>query len=118
MIKIRNVEIEFDLLDANDMEKFETECQKVLEESNKKNTQELSMSETIRRECEIVETFFDNVFGSGISKKIFKGKMNLNEHIKAFSDIIEEKIKAQNDLNNTLSKYLPNRNERRKSYKK
>ena len=30
-MKIRNIELEFDFLDADDMEKFETEAKKVIE---------------------------------------------------------------------------------------
>ena len=112
-MKIRDIEVDFDFLDADDVEKFENECKKVLEESENIKKEEMSLSDGIRKECTIINDFFDNVFGEGISNKIFNGKMNLSEHIKAFDDIVKEKVKQQNDLNNTFERYQPNREQRR-----
>ena len=102
-MKIRDVEVEFDFLDADDMERFEKEAQRVKDESETKS----------KEECMIINKFFDNVFGKGISEKLFKGKMNLGEHIKAFEDIVKEKIEQQTELQNTLNRYQPNREQRR-----
>lgn len=112
-MKIRNIEVDFDFLDADDMEKFEKEAEKVKEECKNKENKEMSYSELLRAECEIINNFFDNVFGNGISEKIFKGKNNLSDHIKAFEDIVNEKIAQQNELNSAFERYQPNRVERR-----
>lgn len=116
-MKIKDIEIDFDFLDADNVEKFEKEAIKVIEESQKKEIVELSYSETIRRECKVVENFIDNVFGEGISQKIFKGKTNLTEHIQVFQIIIDEKNRKQQDLQNLLNRYSPNRERRRKGKK-
>ncbi len=112
-MKIRDIEVNFNFLDADDIEKFEKEAKKVQEESNKKSTQEMTYSEAIREECKIIDNFFDNVLGEGTSQKIFKGKANLEEHIKAFEDIVKEKVEQQKGLENTFNRYKPNREERR-----
>lgn len=112
-MKIRDVEVEFDFLDADDMERFEKEAQRVKDESETKSKEEMSYSQVIKEECMIINKFFDNVFGKGISEKLFKGKMNLGEHIKAFEDIVKEKIEQQTELQNTLNRYQPNREQRR-----
>lgn len=112
-MKIRNIEVNFDFLDADDVERFEKEAEKVKKECELKGKQELSYSETIREECNIIDTFFDNVFGKGTSEKIFNNKKNLNEHIRAFEDIINEKIIQQKGLQSTLDRYQPNREQRR-----
>ena len=117
-MKIRDVEVEFDFLDADDMARFEENANKVKQESAKGKEENLSMSEAIKRECKIIDSFFDNVFGEGISEKIFKGKKNLGEHVKAFEDIVKEKIRKQQDLQQTFNRYKPNREERRSKYKK
>lgn len=117
-MKIRDIEVDFDFLDADDVRKFENEAKRVEEECEKKDIETLSYSEAIRRECKIIENFFDNVFGEGISKKIFKGKMNLIEHINTFQDIVNEKVKKQEELRKTLNRYLPNREQRRNKGKK
>lgn len=112
-MKIRNIEVDFDFFDADDMEKLEKEAKIVQDKCRKKEKEEISVSEAIREECKIIDNFFDNVFGEGISLKIFNGKSNLAEHIKAFEDIVKEKIEKQKDLQNTFNRYQPNREQRR-----
>lgn len=112
-MKIKNVEVNFDFLDADDMERFENEARRVKSECEKQQTQSMLYSEVIRRECTIIDSFFNNVFGEGTSQKIFNGKMNLMEHINVFQDIVNEKIRAQEDMKNTLNRYMPNREQRR-----
>ena len=112
-MKVRGIEIDFDFFDADDIERFEKETKKVEEFSDKESKKDMTMSEAIRKECNAVENFFDNVFGEGTSEKIFKGKKNLNEHIKAFEDVINEKIKQQAELQATFSRYQPNREQKR-----
>ena len=112
-MKLKDIEVDFDFLDADDVERFEKEAKRVKEACETKNKEEKSYSEVIREECNIIDTFFDNVFGEGISEKLFNGKKNLNEHIKAFEDIVNKKIEQQRDLQNTLNRYQPNRKQRR-----
>lgn len=112
-MKIRNIEVDFNFLDADDIERFEKEAKKVQEECEKKKNTKMSISEAIRGECNIINNFFDKVFGEGISLKMFNGKSNLEDHIKAFEDIVKEKIEKQKDLQNTFDRYQPNREQRR-----
>jgi len=110
---ILNTEIDFDFLDADNAEKFENEARKVKEQCEIKGKENMKYSQVIREECNIIDNFFNNVFGIGTAEKIFKGKKNLNEHIKAFEDIINYKIEQQNKLESTLNRYQPNRESRR-----
>ena len=112
-MKIRNIEVDFDFLDADNMEKFEQEAKIVQEKNARNEIANMSMSQAIREECQIIDDFFDKVFGPGISFKMFQGKYNLGEHIKAFEDIVKEKIEKQQDLQNTFNRYQPNREQRR-----
>lgn len=114
-MKILDTEIEFDFLDADQVARFEEEATKVKEKCENNEIVNLTLSEALRKECEIINVFFDNLFGEGTSEKVFKGKKNLKEHIDAFECIVNEKIKRQNELQNTFNKYLPNREQRRKS---
>ncbi|MBQ3415941.1 MAG: hypothetical protein IJH39_11550 [Clostridia bacterium] len=113
-MNIKGIEIDFDFLDADNVEKFETEAKKVIEKTEKKEIVELSYAEALRKECEIVEDFIDNVFGKGISEQIFKGKHNLGEHIQVFQLIVDEKNKKQEELEKIMSRYLPRKEERRR----
>lgn len=112
-MKIRDIEVDFDFLDADDVERFENEAKRVVEECKKTAQKTMSHSEAIRVECDIVETFFDNVFGKGISEELFNGRKNLSDHIKAFEDIVKTKNEKQKDLQSTLDRYQPNREQRR-----
>ena len=112
-MKIRGIEVNFNFLDADDAERFEKEAEKVVKECEIKEKQQMSYSQTIREECMIIDNFFDNVFGTGISKKMFNGKYNLEEHLKAFEDIVKEKLEQQKGLQSTFDRYQPNREQRR-----
>lgn len=104
-MKIKNIEIEFDFLDADNVEIFEKEAQKVVEKAQEKK--EMTYSQALRMECDIVEEFLDNVFGEGISKDLFNGKKNLKEHIEIFQYVVDEKNKAQADMQKLYNKYAP-----------
>ena len=112
-MKIRNIEVDFNFLDADDIERFENEAEKIRKECETIKKQNLSYSQAIREECRIINNFFDNVFGKGVSDKIFGNKNNLEEHIKAFEDVVKEKINQQKGFETTLERYQPNREQRR-----
>ena len=112
-MKIRDIEVNFDFLDADDIERFEAAAKVVVEKCKEKQEEKMSYANAIREECQIIEDFFDKVFGEGISQSLFEGKKNLEEHIKAFEDIIRAKEEKQKDLQNTFDRYKPNREQRR-----
>lgn len=112
-MKIKDIEIDFNFLDADDVERFEKAAKKVKDECVKHKNISMSYAETIRKECEVINNFFDETFGQGTSKKIFGEKCNLEDHIKAFEEIVMEKNRQQTGLKNTFERYQPNREQRR-----
>lgn len=112
-MKIRDVEVEFDFLDADDAEKFEKEAQKLLDKCDEEAKKSYSLSETLKVQCKIIEDFFDNVFGEGISEKIFKKKNNLKEHLEVYEDVIKGRQEEEEEIRNKFGRYQPNREERR-----
>ena len=112
-MKIKGIEVDFNFLDADDIERFEKEAENVKRECEEKGKQKMSLSQAIREECKVINSFFDNVFGKGISEKIFGNKNNLEEHIKVFEDVIKQKVEQQKGLQATFERYQPNRQERR-----
>ena len=112
-MRIKNIEIDFDFLDADDIDRFENGLKKVKKECELKDKQELTHGQVIRAECDIIDKFLDDVFGKGISERLFEGKKNLGEHIKVFEELVNEKNQKQKDLQNTLDRYQPNREQRR-----
>ena len=79
----------------------------------------MNASEIIREECNIIEEFFNSVFGEGISNKLFNEKKDIVEHIKLFEDIVKAKVEATKDIQNIYDniensdRYKPNRETRR-----
>ena len=110
-MKINGVELEVNFLDADFMEKLENCCKKVNDqaEKSKKELKDLTYSQQIKAECKIIKDFFDDLFGEGTYEKIFQGKNDLMLCLSAFQELVEEKVKAQKNVNNLFSKYSPNR---------
>ena len=123
-MKLKDIEVDFSFTDADCLERLEKASKKVKEEAGKHKTEEMSLSEAIRKECRIINDFVDEVFGDGIAEKVFKGKSDLQEHMKLFEDIMNAKIemtKATQNLYDNLeykAKYMPNRETRRHNNKK
>ena len=95
------------------MEKFEKEVDIVLKKCEKEEKENHKTSESIKIQCKIIEDFFDNVFGKGISDKIFVKKYNLAEHLEIYADIIKERNVQVDKTENAFGRYKPNREERR-----
>ena len=118
-MKLKDIEVDFSFTDADDVARFENAAKKVYEEAEKNKKKETSASEVIREECNIIEEFFDSVFGEGISQKLFEGKKDIVEHIKMFEDIVKAKVEATRDIQNIYDniensdRYKPNRETRR-----
>ena len=118
-MKLKNIEVNFSFTDADDLERLENATKKVKEKSESYEKEDLSLAEAIKKECIVINEFLDEVFGEGISEKIFKGKNDLQEHMALFEDIMNAKINATKnyqELYNNLeykTKYMPNREQRR-----
>ena len=123
-MKLKDIEVEFSFTDADCIERLEKASKRVKEETEKYKKQEMDLSKAIRKECEIINNFIDEVFGEGIAEKVFKGKNDLQEHMELFTDIMNAKIemtKATQNLYDNLeykAKYMPNRETRRHNNKK
>lgn len=118
-MKLKDIEVNFSFSDADDLERLENSARKVKEKASEYEKKELSVSEAIREECKLINEFFDEVFGNGISKQLFNNKNDLKEHIDLFEDIINEKVKQNTAFQNMYknieynTKYMPSREQRR-----
>lgn len=118
-MRIKDIEVNFSFTDADDIKRFENEAKRIEETANNYEKKEMSTADIIREECNIIESFFDNVFEKGISQKLFKGKKDLKEHITLFEDIVKAKVEQTKDIQNVYNnienadRYKPNRETRR-----
>lgn len=116
-MKIRDVKLEFDFNDADDMERLENAI-----ENTKKGLENISVegkkaSEVIRETCKNIFDCFNEVFGEGTDKKIFGSKTNFNICKEAFEDLVKARIEQETqfaqEMSNIEKKYSPNRATRR-----
>ncbi len=117
IIKINNVELEFDFNDADDMEKLENAIEKTQKGIENISIDAKRTSEVIRETCKCIFDCFNDIFGNDTDKKIFGDKTNLNICKEAFEDLINARIEQEKEfseeMSNSEKKYSPNRATRR-----
>jgi transcription termination factor NusB len=108
---INGVELEdLDIYDVEVAEKYE----KVLENINKPQKVEgLKTSAVIRKQCEAIFNVFNELFGEGTDKKVFGDRVNLKICLEAFASLVDQINSQKEELDNIVSKYSPNRAQRR-----
>lgn len=113
-IEVLGMELEYDFFDADLLEKYEDENEKVQDRIQDKTQYEgKRTAEVLRIQCKIVDDFFDALFGDGTSRKMFGGKSNIKSHMEAFAQVAEAAMSCNSELAAITDKYNPNRAERR-----
>lgn len=114
-IIINGVDLEIDLLDADEMEKYQESLrnataaiQKMQDDMNSE-TQAQKIPELMRAQCRITENFIDEIFGEGISKKCFPRPNHLGDHLNAFTDLCYQAKEASVEAKNITNKYSQER---------
>lgn len=110
-------EFELDFMDADEMERVEAAIENVQSQNKPEAYAGLSQSQMIRKQCGIIFDFFDEVFGEGAHKRIFKGKCNLIMALNSFEEFIKAKDSSVSEIKAIKDKYDPNRAQRRAAQK-
>jgi len=111
MIKINNVELEFDLLEADTAEAYDEALKKIA--NIKEDVKGMSVGKSIRYQCNAIFDLFNTLFGEGTDTEIFGDKVNLGDCLEAFEILVNEANKQAEDMHKKYAKYTPNRNQRR-----
>lgn len=82
----RDMELDFDVFDADTAELYEEAAKQASKEAVKKPGE--TLAECIRRQCVAVFNFFDTLFGEGFHKEIFGERTNLVECLEAFREFV------------------------------
>ena len=101
-MKVLETEINFDFYDANQMEKLEANMDKISKEINKIKVDKIKQSQFINKFCTIIENGFDNIFGEGVSKTIFKEKRNFKLCVQAFRDLVKARQEQEKEVDNEI----------------
>lgn len=116
-MKIRNIDLEFDFNDADDMEKLENAISEAQEKLNNMSVEAKKASEVIREGCQAIFDCFNKIFGENTDKKIFGNKTNFNICIEAFEDLVKGRALQEKEFDDKVKeiekKYSPNRAIRR-----
>lgn len=117
-MNILGVELEYDFFDADLLDKYEDANQRVKDRIQEPTQYEgLRTGDSLRLQCNIVNDFFDEVFGEGTAEKIFHGKSNIKDHMEAFAQVADAAMSCKGELDQITDKYDPNRAQRRAEQK-
>lgn len=116
-ININGVELEFDMYDLDDAERFENALDHVLSSMKNHNFTNITQSEAIKIQCNLIFDFIDTVFGKNTYKKIFGERVNLMTSLRIFEDIVNAINSQKKELDSFVNKYSNNRVQRRNDNK-
>nr|DAE46724.1 MAG TPA: hypothetical protein [Caudoviricetes sp.] len=103
---INGIKLEGDLMDADFMEKFESSMIKMRDSAQAKKRETFpTAAANYRAQCEVVNTCFDEIFGDGTAQKLFGGKMNVMEHLKAIEKVSDWAAGERKTLNDFTNRY-------------
>ncbi|MCI8420452.1 MAG: AP endonuclease [Oscillospiraceae bacterium] len=115
---VLGVELELDFFDADQVEIYEQENKEVVERIKEPTQYEgKSNADAFRIQCNIINEFFDHIFGEGTAKKIFHGKNNLRDHMEAFAIVADSAMSSRKEMKALEDRYTSNRAERRQTQK-
>lgn len=115
-MNILGTEFDFDFFDADNLELYERENQRVAERIKEPTQYEgKSNADALRIQCRIIDAFFDNIFGTGTAERVFHGKANIRDHMEAFGIMAQGAMEARREFDEIENKYTPNRAERRQA---
>lgn len=81
-MKILDKEIEFDLNDAESIDR--------LQEIDSDYAEKLKNSTKLTEQCKVYKDFFDKAIGEGTSEILFEGKNDYMKIVKAYNEFIEK----------------------------
>lgn len=110
---INGVEIQdLDIFDADVAEKYEAALKEVSKNSHANSN--MTGSEVIRKQCDVIFKCFNSLLGEGTDKKIFGDKVNIITCLKAFEELIDQTNEQASELKKMQAKYSKDRIKRSK----
>lgn len=88
MLKFRDQEFDFDIFDEDCAAAYEAALEVMKRADTRKKANE-GLADCIRYQCNAVFQFFDALFGEGTHQEIFGTRVNLNECLDAFTELID-----------------------------
>lgn len=96
-----------DFMDADFMKVFEEKSKEFYERAKKNQTRKFNSTyEGMIETCEVVEKYFDEVFGDGTSKELFGGSHNVQTHLEAVAELTDAHSKSRKEFNDFSNRYI------------
>lgn len=119
--EVNGLTFELDLEDADTAERYETAFEQ-MEVEEKQMPKDGKLSEQIRAYCKLFENLYDRIFGEGSGKAILGEKANTRVCNEVYDNFLNFVATQKSDTlafqNSVVSKYSPNRAQRRAAAKK
>lgn len=117
---IKDMELELDLLDADELEKVDAALQAV--EGDAQQDPALSQADNMRKQVGAVRKAFDTIFGEGTGLRVMGEKNHLGVALTAFAQLTDavhtQRAEFERSISSIKAKYSPNRAQRRAAAKK
>lgn len=96
-MKVNGIGYELNLLDADVADRIEAAAQELADVFNARieELKEMSAAKSIREQCRLIDVFFDAVLGEGASDTIFGGKHDLEAHLDAYGQFMDDLTKER-----------------------
>lgn len=118
---LNNVEFDFDIADADCVEKWERAMQHVLDNIDK-TPEGASNADEIRHQCKVIFTAFDTALGNGAAEKVFGKSTNIRICMERFNELVQavnaQKESLEKVSADMVSMYAPPEKQGQKPYAK
>ena len=109
-MKVLNIDVDFNLYDADMCEKAENAMEKVQEEIQKcMQEKDLKRSKALRETCNLIDNFFVETLNKETVEKLFGGKADVMLRIKAFRDFALGLQAQDKELEEISKEFMPKR---------
>lgn len=110
--EINGLKLSLDMEDAETAEKYIASLDILKEADVLRINKDISYSEMIHTYCRIFRKFYNNLFGDGISEKIFVGiKDNIRKYDAVYESLIDfvykQRIESASRMNQIVKRYAP-----------
>lgn len=109
-MEINGVTLRADFMDVDFMEKFEPAIYKVQKDINASKTMQGTVAARYKAMNQVVEDFFNNVFGKDVTDRIFQGSKNVKVHLEALAQVEEVQRAEKKQFNDLSSRYTQRQN--------
>lgn len=112
-ITVNGVNLEIDLLDADEMERFlnalNATKDTIQEMQSNESLKDMSVPDQMRHQCRIIDQFFDTVFGANTATRIFVKPGDLRTRMDAYAQCCSLSECSRQELGDIMGKYSPQR---------